>query len=232
MKKLDKVEKVIFYTVGIIILVVGTNRTVSSGWMKYLFRERLVAPNPTEYIFNFSKEDVKRAVIEKMGKGEYRDMNLTGLGYDVRRKDESYFRGNTDYFVFHEVSTRSFCYRKQDGGRYLSLAMRLYLDSLTPQQTRARIEVTTYEVFTGYGLAVGIHGIGIGPITKDMPATTVEEYQVLYKIGKQLGVSNKMPRINYPIGLTRKELEDTYYSLGVQLEFNDKHRMRWDEFDE
>ena len=226
-----KVEKLIFYVVGFIAIIVGVNRTVSSGWMKWLLRERLEVPNPTEYVFNFSKEEVKQAVIERMGKYQYRDMTIYGFGYDVFRKDESHFRGNVDYFVFREQYAFSFCYRKRNGGRLSCLEMRLYLDSLAPQQTRARMEVTKLEVFTGYGLAVGIHGIGIGPILKDMPATTVEEYQVLYKIGKQLGVADKMPRINYPIGLSKKELMDTYYNEGFIL-FKYTNRSSWDEFDE
>ena len=232
MRKPDKVEKVIFYVVGFIAIIVGVNRMVSSGWMKWLLRERLEVQNPTEYVFNFSKEEVKQAVIERMGNGEYRDMNLSGFGYDWLCSQESrFFKGNTDYFVFREQYAFSFCYRKRNGGRLSCLEMRLYLDSLAPQQTRARMEVTKLEVFTGYGLAVGIHGIGIGPILKDMPATTVEEYQVLYKIGKQLGVTDKMPRINYPIGLTKKELMDTYYNEGFIL-FKYTNRSSWDEFDE
>ena len=197
--------------------------------------------NPTEYVFEASWKDVKTAARKYLGNGRYRGLILTGFGLDARGEaykpplptylkeiENDYFTLSTSGFEVESFSYRWFgCH-----GSGTILNMEIHLDSLGLQRTRVRVLMKNYRMKTGFVLGSG-HGY-VGPVYESakVTPTMVEEYQVLYKIGKGLGVADRMPRINYPVGLTRQELEDTYYNHGNRFSRKEPFPGAFDELDE
>ncbi|WP_018337935.1 hypothetical protein [Butyricimonas synergistica] len=208
------------------LITVAINRTLASKWMLELRKKELKTPNPTAYTFNYPLLHVRKVIIEKFNKKEFRDMLIHGKGT---------FFGNIDYCtegIIDKVGNEndfvlggshvleSFTYRTGKRGRYCNMRLQIHLDSISPTETRVEVISHDREIISGYKLGIA-HMSFIVPIFQTFDPTTIEEYQVLYNIGKYLGVD--MPKVNYPEDLSDQQIFATFCN-GVKHRINSTYR--------
>lgn len=158
-------------------------------------------------------------------------MLLYGFGCGTSGKhDIDKMSTHKDHFVLASMVhfVESYSYRRGERGLAVELRMRIYLDSLTPQRTKARVEVERYLAETGWIIGMGLH-FYVGPIPKrlKLPPTTIEEHPALRVLGRELGQEVEPTRM--PQGLSKKELQDTYYNRGVKRNKWQGEMMPWEE---
>jgi hypothetical protein len=72
-----------------------------------------------------------------------------------------------------------------------------HLTKINEEKTRVEVKAVYYTVLTGYALLPSpqMCGFGRSAITKELPITSVEEYELLMQIGKELNERNMPPII-------------------------------------
>ncbi len=205
------------------------NRTMTSAWYAEKNVLTLEEENPTSWVFDESFQIVKEAIWSCLGMNKYRGFAVSGFGYDFDKnaREENYYK--TPYFrVWNINKVPSYVYRKDNKGLPVKIEIAIYLDFLEQGKTRVLVDVLRYEVQTGHGIRIDSHPFPFpyrGEINKLLSPSTIEPYEILYKIGKELELSEKMPKIKYPAKLTPKEIEDTYYN------YNTNNKINWDSWD-
>ncbi|WP_065219115.1 MULTISPECIES: hypothetical protein [Butyricimonas] len=208
------------------LITVAINRTLASKWMLELRKKELKTPNPTAYTFNYSLSHVRTSISKKF-KGTFRDMVLYGKGTPYGNIDPHYAEdiiekvGNENDFVLGGSHVlESFTYRTGKRGRYCNMRLQIHLDSISPTETRVEVISHDREIISGYKLGTA-HMSFIVPIFQTFDPTTIEEYQVLYNIGKYLEVD--MPKVNYPEDLSDQQIFATFCN-GVKHRINSTYR--------
>lgn len=224
--------KITVWIIGIITLAVTLNRGVfSSAWLATLTRLEPEMPNATEHVFEATVEEVKEAAWKAFDNDKFRGLCLYGFGCGIFGKhDIDKMSTHQDHFVLAGLIhlVESYSYRRGKRGLTVDLTMRIYLDSLAPQRTRARVVVESYLAETGWIIAPGLHFyVGPTPRTRELPPTTIEEHQALRVLGRELGQEVEPTRM--PRGLSEKELQDTYYNRGVKRNKWQGKIMPWEE---
>ena len=148
--------------------------------------------NPTFYIFAKSKQDVEIAIIEVLG----------GSESSKRSKFDDYMLvqyRNRDFKLICNPGNSSKVYFRKNGEPYLYSPSRIQIliDSIAENTTKVSIDVLTPEVRTGLTLLPTIPWLQRGWKYKEVPSTTVEEYEILLMIGKELNEAN-MPELKIP----------------------------------
>ena len=154
--------------------------------------EVVLIKNPTFYIFPKSKQEVEQAVIEGLG------------GYKSSKRSEfnEYFlnefpKGN--FRLIPDQGNSSKVYFKKNGEPYLYSPGRIQIvvDSIAEYTTKVSINIINPEVRIGKTLLPVIPHMQRIWKYKAVPATTVEEYEILLMIGKELSEEN-MPELIIP----------------------------------
>ena len=158
-------------------------------------QEKLENLNPTSYVFNASVEQVKNA------------MNIAGETYEFN--GSLYFSDKVDYsysYIFIDSNNindailyplasfdSKIYFRSGKPLPYTSMAFHIHLDSISENKTNVEIFTLESKLYT--------FGIGAGHLChiweKEVPPSTIEEYEILLIIGEQLG-EQEMPACNYP----------------------------------
>ena len=147
--------------------------------------------NPTFYIFSNSKQEVEQAVIEALG------------GYKSSKQSEfnEYFlsefpKGN--FRLIPDQGNLSKVYFKKNGEPYLyGSIIQIVIDSVAEYTTKVSVNVVKPDVRIGKTLLPVIPHMQRIWKYKAVPATTVEEYEILLMIGKELNEEN-MPELIIP----------------------------------
>lgn len=154
--------------------------------------------NPTEFQFNAAINEVKTAIINNFSKWQF-----CGYGLFYKEKFPAKIfsiNGNENDFLLHTRSPNcsSKVYYRKNGIPYLYFAeFHIHLDSLNSNSTSVKIITSETEIQTGLSLLPTIPHFQRAWRYKEVPPTTVEEYEILLIIGKALGVNN-MPALIIP----------------------------------
>lgn len=169
------------------------------------FEKRTVVSNPTTYVFDYSKNEVKRAIIDVFSRGKSNDMVLSYRSSKLKPRDTLDIfdqPGNYDDFYLHpsrfiigESSSYFINGRKAD---YHVDGFHLHVSDIDGAHTQ--VEIITIDP----KIIAGKHLLPSGPhFTRelkfiDVPPSTIEEYEILLLIGKSLGQKG-MPELKKPV---------------------------------
>jgi len=151
-------------------------------------KEKLLVPNPTSYVFDAGIEDVKKAII---------NIDDSLIGYIVYAK-EDYEKDILSKNIKNDALLRNYydvgskMYFRFGKPLPYSPGMFIHLDSISENMTKA-------EVFTS-DTTIVVGGIGVPHFgytwEKEVSPSTIEEYEILLFIGRQLGQEG-MPECHY-----------------------------------
>jgi hypothetical protein len=160
--------------------------------------------NPTEYFFNFPMDTVRNVIKKSFNRDQY-------CGYDIHDFTDPFFkkiknpnRTDNDFLLsiywlgsWWRTECRSKVYFNKKGKPYLYFSdFHLHLTE-TDNGVSVKIYAINPQIHIGYYWWINPHSLARDPKFKEVPNTTVEEYEILLMIGKTLGV-NDMPIIKIP----------------------------------
>jgi len=149
--------------------------------------------NPTSYLFAKSEEDVINAIIEAVGSHKSSKFN----------KYNKYFlheNATTGVFeLLRDDGNISKVYFRKNGEPYLFTPdkIQIFVNSLNENETEVNINVVKPKVRTQLTMFPTPRTFHRAWKFKPVLSTTVEEYEILQLIGKELGVTD-MPEIKIP----------------------------------
>jgi len=186
--------------------------------------------NPITYCFNFAYDTVRKTILNSLY--DYKFESALKRQKETENNDEQYYphgltfetssdavfsknifknAENKNDIYFHSFGSLSpsTVYYSKDYKTPLEFKAeyQIKLEKISDTITKVSIITLNYKVITGYQRIPepGMCGFWKPPIECDLPITTVEEYELLLKIGQSLGAKN-MPEMKIPakICLTRK----------------------------
>ena len=160
----------------------------------------MTVKNPTEYLYFFGIDSVKMIIKQKFSHGEF-------YGLDLACKEDilitKIFDNPSNYndFVLEEFSTWHKCkskvyFNKENKPLIYHATYQIHLEKVSESKTKVSIIVTESGIIYKTKLPVLPHLSRVNRL-KELPPTTVEEYEILLIIGKELGVKD-MPSIKIP----------------------------------
>jgi len=180
-----------------------------------------VAPqNPTSYTFMFNIREVRDAIMKEFLKlPGYRYMKLDYVGKDVilsetakeifQSKDNQndFYLGYSGSIGESKIYFSNKMFKSSGPGRakvnkgepldYYA-EFHLHLESIDSTHIRVEIFTINPRVVVGEKLLPSFPHFGSNPKIKSVQRSTIEEYEILLRIGKGLGVDDKMPKIKLP----------------------------------
>ena len=151
-----------------------------------------LATNPTFYVFSKSEQEVKKAIVEALG----------GHKSSKKNKFDKYFlseypKGN--FTLMPNWGNPSKVYFRKNGEPYFYSPgkIQIAIDSIAENATKATIIVVKPKVETRLTLLPTLPHLVRSQKYKTVLATTVEEYEILLMIGKELEEEN-MPELKIP----------------------------------
>ena len=169
-----------------------------------IHEHRLHHQNPTSYQFPFGRETVVRAIKTTLGKSGFRSMNLQWCDQvstshmfipdlcDSSDKNKAFL-----YADFENPIGTSTYYRGSKPLPFYSDYL-LNIEPVTEELTLVSITGKNTHVVTGKTTTFGPCGLVRVNKTASVEPTTIEEYEILLAIGKELGLAEIMPPITYP----------------------------------
>ena len=156
--------------------------------------------NPTEYTFNFCTDSIRKIVIQNFNNKQFYGLSLANnervLLHDIF-KDSL----NINDFVLEEFSTWHKCnskvyFNKKNEPHIYHATYQIHLEKINENKTKVSIITSETGIIYKSKLPALPHFNRVNKL-KVLPATTVEEYEILLIIGKALGVKD-MPSLKIP----------------------------------
>ena len=189
--------------------------------------------NLTEYIFHFPQEVVKKAIIKGLDNYKFQSTigkeklnidegeiiqyeSLHAQSYDAKNKNmwsdavkvlsKPEFNNDVYLYTYGYSPSQVYYAENRKDPLIFSADFHLHIDIIDNQTTKVSIKTINHRVITGKELLPTIQmcGFGRSVIVQEFAPTTVEEYELLLKVGKELNEKN-MPKMIFPakIYLTR-----------------------------
>ena len=159
---------------------------------------RLVTPNPTTYVFNASIEQIEESIDDAFGNNlQMKCMVLCWNGGDMGSFDYIYknLKNVNDAILYPVCNRESKIYYRFGEPAPYNVSFHLHLESISEHKTKVEIFTLEPKIVL---FEIGIAAIHFGfEWRKKVPSSTVEEYEILLAIGKQLKEKG-MPACNYP----------------------------------
>lgn len=174
---------------------------IQAGCNPLLEKKELKKLNPTDFVFPGSLQEVRGAAMIELGKMEEFDLysaEFPSLPFDTTsifelpgNSQDLYVR-YADYYVSRNGFNKSFIYPRND---YIA-SYQLHFTSIDSSKTRIAIVTHKPRIILGKAfLPSGPHFVRV-PKYADVAPSTIEEYQILYKLGKAMNLH--MPEVLYP----------------------------------
>lgn len=176
-----------------ILLVISLYLTSCNSYYELYLEKK----NPAHYCFDANIQDVKSAI--KNGLGNYQIPGLALYFKEDNRFDILNINENRNdaYLRTFLEPLKSKIYFNSKGPLLYDAEFHLHLDSLGKEKTKITINTIKSEVLTGRRMGIGDNfTLGL-PNYISVPPSTIEEYEILLIIGKQLNQTG-MPECNYP----------------------------------
>lgn len=153
--------------------------------------------NSTEYCFGANINQVRIAIKDGLGNYQIKGLALyfsQDNRFEILKVDTN---KNDAYLRTFLEPMKSKIYFKEDTPLLYSADFHLHLDSLGVSKTKVTVITLKSEVSTGIKPGIG-DNLTLGSANyKSVPPSTIEEYEILLIIGKQLGQEG-MPPCIYP----------------------------------
>jgi hypothetical protein len=170
----------------------------SGGSIEY-FKKELKVKNPTVSIFDKSLDKVKSAIEKSLI--QYND---TGLLWQ-KEVDQYHYKDifkdslNFNDYVISLFSSDSKNYFSTNDTIPLKYYAEFHLHLVEIDTDRTLVQVITYHSRIVVGEeTMGLVGEIGREIAEPVEPTSIEEYEILFRIGKELGVNRKMPKLLLP----------------------------------
>jgi hypothetical protein len=156
--------------------------------------------NPTEYIFPVSIDSMKTIIRQNFSRGKFYGLSLTYKGYEMTYGNIFKSPENYNDFILEKVGyytpkSKVYFNKKNVAHNYFA-NYHLHLTSIGENQTKVQI-ITIQSGITYKMLIPDFPHFSRGGF-KELPPTTVEEYEILQIIGKALNIEKDMPPIKIP----------------------------------
>ena len=214
----------IVFTIPILQLLFSSCGVVLNG-RYYDVRQPGEAVNPTSYDFDFSRSEIIAALdscfTDRNCSREKRGCQM------VKGLRVTYWKEKIKIGTWEcpEGNYRSYVYRKKRTHEKLSLSYSFLLDvdSLSPNKTSVTVQYQWSYVHAGDYFLFNSHSMNFrAPRYLDLGSTTIEEYEVLLILVKQLGQQG-MPPVRYPRTTRVEDVQANFRIEGVQtLPFSEK----------
>jgi hypothetical protein len=169
----------------------------SGGSIEY-FKKELKVKNPTVFIFDKSLDEIKK-VIEK----EF--FHYTNDGCLYQKKNYTVYNklfedsSNFDDYILARFTAESKIYFKKPDSMSLIYDADFHLHLIKIDTCRTLVQIITYDNYIVIGeKTMGFVGEIGRAIVQSVEPTSIEEYEILLKIGEALGVKDKMPPLLLP----------------------------------
>lgn len=173
--------------------------------------------NPTKYCFDFPYSEVKKAIEVEFDRAKFKGRRLY-----FKANARSYERG---YEIFKEKSnkfdalltgrgffSKSYIYSKGDMYLDCESAFQIHVSSTSEDKTCLEVITIDPSIKIGVYHTFFTHDLSFKePRYITVEPTTIEEYEILYLIGKRLGQKD-MPAVKYPDS-SCKRTKLNYYTL-------------------
>ena len=156
-------------------------------------KKKLDNSNPTSYVFNANIEQVRIAIVNNTEKYNENRMSLWSKDEDKKIILHTDIKGDAWLNQFGNIESK--IYFKSGKPLPYSVDFHIRLDSISENKTRVEIFTLNPKIFR-WGILYGNIGHGYAHM-KEVPPSTIEEYEILLSIGEQLGEKG-MPACNYP----------------------------------
>lgn len=159
--------------------------------------------NPTEYCYNASLNEVKAAIVKEfLLMPGYRYMRLEYRGKDVilSSKAEQIFKiksNENDFYLNYSGSIGKSKIYFDKNGKALDYFVEFHLHLIPLNESYTKVEIKTIDPKVGVGretLPSLPHLVRMIK-TKSVPPSSIEEYEILLKIGKGLCLGKNMPAL-------------------------------------
>ncbi len=158
-------------------------------------QKELKQKNPTSYVFNANIQQIKYSIFSNYEDGFidlYPDTSTISSYYVDY---DSIINKNDVLLMPLTGASKSKIYYKNGNPLYYQVYILLHLDSISENRTKATALAFISEICVG-GYQIPFIGHGYSRMKK-VPPSTIEEYEILLAIGRQLGDTN-MPKCIYP----------------------------------
>lgn len=168
--------------------------------------------NPTSYVFPVPVSVVRDSLQRLITKSH--PVNFKDFVWEKGRDGEG------DFYLWPLVASGlgSYIYRynkRKDSintGRekYQYHTFNVHLQAVSSDSTRVIVNIKNNTISYGVKFWTNVCFKNYVPKEKNVPSTTIEEYELLRYIGKKLGYLKGMPYVKYPKQLTREEILKTF----------------------
>lgn len=194
----------------------------------YDVRQPGEAVNPTSYDFDFSRSKIIAALDSCFNDRDYgREKESHQLVKGLR---VTYWKEQINLMTCMppEDGYRSYVYRKKKTDEKLSQSYSLLfdVDSVNPNKARVTVRCQWCYVYAGDYFLFNSHSMNFrAPRYLELGSTTIEEYEVLLILGKQLGQQG-MPPVRYPRMTRLEDVQANFKIGGVQtLPFSEEDML-------
>jgi hypothetical protein len=199
----------IFLSITFILLLTKCYFNPSGGSIEY-FKKELKVKNPTVYIFNKSLNKVKSAIEKSFS---FYGAECAGKYYQggekLLQKNNTYlhpeiFEDTLNYndyiFQARQLNRKSQIYFSIEDTIPLIYSAEFHLHLVTIDSNRTLVQVITYDpyIITGEPVIKLVGEFGRNEYFVSVEPSSIEEYEILLRIGKTLGVKEKMPPLLLP----------------------------------
>ena len=179
---------------GLLLLVISVQ--FISGCMINYHELNLKDRNPTSFVFNFPSLEVRSKLKAKWQNVSskyitFADGPSFAWGDKIFDKPEN----RNDAYVYNAADT-SKIYVSEDGPVYYHAEYHIHLTEVSENKTK--VEIFTINPSISIGHKPFSQYIHMTPIEREVLPSTIEEYEILLKIGEILGVKDSMPKIKLP----------------------------------
>ena len=164
---------------------------------------RLAEKNPTSFVFKADVGTIHLAIRNEFSDREFYRMKLSSIAnssgeFHIQRLFDSAQYIN-DYYLAnpYEAIEPSRLYADENGKPLMYFAeFLIHITPMNDDSTKVEIQTRKAYVITGKAMRMGDRGGNY--IGQNVKPTTIEEYEILLKIGEALGVKNEMPALILP----------------------------------
>jgi len=157
--------------------------------------------NPTEYVFNFPMDTVRNAIQKSLSWYKYCKYSLKDYTSSFFKNVKNPQKTDNDFllmiYIWADTKCRSKVYFNKKGKPYLYFANFFIHLTETDNGISVSIHAEKPQIYVGRQLLPNPAFLSRGPKFKEVPSSTVEEYEILLIIGEALGI-NDMPDLKIP----------------------------------
>lgn len=162
--------------------------------------------NPRSYVFDSNILQVKAIIKnEFLNKPGYRYMQLEYSGQDiilssVAKKLFENESNQNDFYLHYSssIGKSKIAFDKKENPLDYYAEFHLHLTAIDSTHTKVEVFTIDPKVVVGRELLPSLPHLVRMDKTKSVPPSTIEEYEILLKIGKGLNVGDKMPKLIMP----------------------------------